>query len=290
MTHQTKRILKNILGIAPKLESDGSYSPSKVALRLATQKKTDYVNIVYKKYQGKKTKVLVIFTEQKNMKMQNGKYFSTGNHPVEALLPMMHLKNAGFNFEITTPKGKPVVFEMWAFPEKDENVKNFYEEYRSNFEHPKKLQDFVNASTDQTETFSAVFIPGGHGAMLGIPEDNNVGKILNWAHENNLFTITLCHGPGSLLSTMLNNQPFLYEGYKMAVFPDSIDKMTPKIGYLPGQMQWGLSEKLKSVGANLVNTKADKTVCVDRKLITGASPLAANELGKLAAKTLLDNL
>jgi molecular chaperone Hsp31 and glyoxalase 3 len=283
-------MLKNILGIAPKLESDGSYSPSKVALRLATQKKTDYENIVYKKYQGKKTKVLVIFTEQKNMKMQNGKLFSTGNHPVEALLPMMHLKNAGFDFEIATPTGKPVVFEMWAFPEKDENVKNFYEEYRSNFEHPKKLQDFVNASTDQTVTFSAVFIPGGHGAMLGIPEDKNVGSILSWAHENNLFTITLCHGPGSLLSTMLNNQPFLYEGYNMTVFPDSVDKMTPIIGYLPGQMPWGLSEKLKSLGANILNTKADKTVCVDRKLITGASPLASNELGKLAAKTLLDNL
>lgn len=283
-------MLKNILGIAPKLESDGSYSPSKVALRLATQKKTDYENIIYKKYQGKKTKILVIFTEQKNMRMQNGKFFSTGNHPVEALLPMMHLKNAGFKFEITTPKGKPVVFEMWAFPEKDENVKNFYEEYRGYFENPKKLQDFVNASTDQAETYAAVFIPGGHGAMLGIPEDENVGSTLYWAHENNLFTITLCHGPSSLLSTMLNKRPFLYEGYKMAVFPDSVDKMTPKIGYLPGQMQWGLSEKLKSVGANLVNTKADKTVCVDRKLITGASPLAANELGKLAAKTLLDNL
>ena len=283
-------MLKNILGIAPKLESDGSYSPSKVALRLATQKKTDYENIVYKKYQGNKTKILVIFTEQKNMTMQNGKLFSTGNHPVEALLPMMHLKNAGFDFEIATPTGKPVVFEMWAFPEKDENVKTFYEAYRSNFEHPKKLQDFVNASTEQTATFSAVFIPGGHGAMLGIPEDKNVGSILTWAHENHLFTITLCHGPSSLLSTMLNNQPFLYKGYNMAVFPDSVDKMTPKIGYLPGQMTWGLSEKLKSLGANLLNTKADKTVCVDRKLITGASPLAANELGKLAAKTLLDNL
>ena len=31
----------------------------------------------------------------------------------------------------------------------------------------------------------------------------------------------------------------------------------------------------------------DKTVCLDRKLITGSSPLASNELGKLAAKTLL---
>ena len=283
-------MIKNILGIAPKLESDGSYSPSKLALKLATKQKTDYEYVVYKKYYGKKSKILAIFTEQKNMKMQNGKLFSTGNHPVEALLPMMHLKNAGFSFEIVTPTGKPVVFEMWAFPEKDENVKNSYKEYKSEFEHPKKLQDFVNMSITETESFAAVFIPGGHGAMLGIPEDKNVGKILSWAHENNLFTITLCHGPGSLLTTTLDNQPFLYKDYKMAVFPDSVDKMTPKIGYLPGQMPWGLSEKLKSLGANIVNTNADKTVCLDRKLVTGASPLAANELGKLAVKAILENL
>jgi molecular chaperone Hsp31 and glyoxalase 3 len=55
-------------------------------------------------------------------------------------------------------------------------------------------------------------------------------------------------------------------------------------------MPWGLSEKLKSLGANIINTKADKTVCLDKKLITGASPLAANNLGKLAAETLLENL
>lgn len=283
-------MIKKILGIAPKLELDGSYSPSKLALKLATQKITDYGNVKYDKYQGSKVKILVIFTEQKNMTMQNGKLFSTGNHPVEALLPMMHLKNAGFTFEIATLTGNPVVFEMWAFPEKDENVKSFYEEYKSEFDHPKKIQEFVNMAIAETELFAAVFIPGGHGAMLGIPEDENVGKILTWAHENNLFTITLCHGPGSLLSTMLNNQPFIYKNYKMAVFPDSVDKMTPKIGYLPGQMPWGLSEKLKSLGANIMNSKADKTVCIDRKLITGASPLAANELGKLAAKSLLEFL
>ncbi len=283
-------MIKKILGIAPTLESDGSYSPSKLALKLATKQKSDYESIVYKKYQGKKSKILVIFTEQKNMTMQNGKLFSTGNHPVEALLPMMHLKSAGFCFEIVTPTGKPVVFEMWAFPEKDENVKKFYEEFKSEFEQPKKLQDFVNMTIVETESFAAVFIPGGHGAMLGIPEDKNVGKILSWAHENNLFTITLCHGPGSLLATTADKQPFLYKNYKMAVFPDSVDKMTPKIGYLPGQMLWGLSEKLKSLGAHIVNTKADKTVCLDRKLVTGASPLAANELGKLAVKSLLENL
>ena len=42
----------------------------------------------------------------------NGKKFSTGNRPVEMLLPMLHLKNAGFNIDIVTPSGKPVKIEM----------------------------------------------------------------------------------------------------------------------------------------------------------------------------------
>ena len=283
-------MLKKLLGIAPNLESDGSYSPSKLALKLATVDKTDFERISYTKYEGNKSKILVIFTEQKNMEMQNGKLFSTGNHPVETLVPMLHLKNAGFDFEIATPTGKPVVLEMWAFPEKDEQVKSLYNEYKSSFEQPKNLQDFVDTSLSAPESYAAVFVPGGHGAMLGIPEDQNVRKILNWAHENELFTVSLCHGPAALLATTLNDQEFLYAGYNMAVFPHSVDKMTPKIGYLPGQVPWELSEKLASLGATIVNTKADKTVCLDRKLITGASPLAANELGKLVAETLLKAL
>ena len=283
-------MLKKLLGIAPHLESDGSYSPSKLALKLATVDKTDFERVSYTKYQGGRSKILVIFTEQKNMEMQNGKLFSTGNHPLETLVPMLHFKNAGFDFEIATPTGKPAVLEMWAFPEKDEQVKSLYNEYKSSFEQPKNLQDFVDTSLSAPESYAAVFVPGGHGAMLAIPEDQNVRKILNWAHENELFTISLCHGPAALLATTLNGQAFLYAGYNMAVFPHSVDKMTPKIGYLPGQVPWELSEKLASLGATIVNTKADKTVCLDRKLITGASPLAANELGKLTAETLLKEL
>jgi len=274
----------------PTLEEDGSYSPSSLALNLGTVSVTDFENIEYTKYQGEKSKILVIFTEQKNLEMKNGKLFSTGNHPVEALVPMLHLKNAGFDFEIVTPTGKPVVFEMWAFPNEDENVKAIYNEYKTNFEQPRKLTDFVTNSFTNDSSYAAIFVPGGHGAMIGIPEDRNVAKALTWAHTSDLYTITLCHGPGALLATTLDNQKFLYDGYKMAVFPDAVDEMTPMIGYLPGHMKNGVSERLKNLGASIVNTESDKTVCVDRKLITGASPLASNELGKLAAETLLKEL
>jgi len=283
-------MIKKLLGIAPQLEADGSYSPSRLALKLSTSPKTDFEAISYSKYKGKKSKILVVFTEHKNLKMKNNKLFSTGNHPVEALLPMLHLRDAGFEFEIATPTGKPVVFEMWAFPSGDKNVKSIFEEHKASFEKPLKLSDFIETSSKHPESYAAVFVPGGHGAMIGIPEDENMGKVLNWAHDNDLFTVSLCHGPGAFLSTMLKGEKFIYEGYNMAVFPDAVDEKTPMIGYLPGLMPYGLSEKLKSLGVKLMNTKMDKTVCVDRKLITGASPLASNELGKLAATTLLEVL
>ena len=280
-------MIRKLLGIAPKLESDGSYSPSKFALKMGVPAVTDFENISYQKYTGKKKKILVICTEEKNLKMKNGKLFSTGNHPVESLLPMLHLRNAGFEFEIATPTGKPAVFEMWAFPQRDEQVKGIYNDHKSKFERPITLSDFIINSFDKIEEYAAIFVPGGHGAMIGIPEDKNVATILRWAHENDLYTISLCHGPGAFLATTLDNREFLYKGYNLAVFPDSVDNQTPMIGYLPGKMPYGLSEQLKSLGANLMNTKMDKTVCIDRKLITGSSPLASNDLGKLAAKELL---
>ena len=282
-------MLKKLLGIAPQIEADGSFMPSKLALKLATSPKSDYEQLVYSNYEGKKKKVLVIFTEQKNMKMQNGKLFSTGNHPIEALVPMLHLKSAGFEFEIATPSGQPVIFEMWAFPKKDEAVNSIFNELKKSFEQPKSLKDFVNNSLN-SDQFAAVFIPGGHGVMLGIPEDENVGEVLRWAHNTDLFTITLCHGPGALMSTALNGKPFIYDGYKMAVFPDSVDKMTPSFGYLPGHMPSTLCDKLEDKGVTIINKKADNKVCLDRRLITGASPLASNNLGKLAVNTLLKEL
>ncbi len=281
--------MKSLLGLAPQQESDGSYHPSKVALRLATSSTTDFSNKQYEAYTGTRNKVLVIGTERKNMRMANGKEFSTGNHPVETLVPMLHLRNAGFELEIATPTGGPVILEHWAFPTDDKHVNEIHDEFKARLAKPRSLTDFVATSLDHPEEYAAVFIPGGHGAMLGLPDDPNVATVLNWADQNDLHTITICHGPAALLATTLDGQKFLYDGYDMAVFPDSVDKQTPKIGYLPGPMPSMVSGPLESLGANVINSKADKTVCLDRRLISGASPQAANALGELAADTLLAN-
>ncbi|SDU05266.1 molecular chaperone Hsp31 and glyoxalase 3 [Polaribacter sp. Hel1_33_78] len=273
----------------PAKTANGTYSPSPLALKLATSSITNFDNTTYEnKYTGNK-KVLMICTEERNMTMANGKKFSTGNHPVEMLLPVLHLKNAGFDVDVVTPTGKPVAVEMWAMPEDDENVKNIYAEFRNKLEKPGSLADFVTNSLIDSTNYVAIFFPGGHGAMLGLPENKDVSNLVNWSYKKGLFTLAICHGPAALLAASLevNGDDFIYKGYKIASFPDAVDAQGPMIGYTPGKMPWIYGEKLNKLGVTIINKEADNTVNIDRKLITGASPQAANDFGKLVANELL---
>jgi len=273
----------------PTATEDGAFIPSSLALKLATSSTTDFDNTTYENpYTGNK-KVLMICTEERNMTMANGKKFSTGNHPVEMLLPILHLKNAGFDVDIVTPTGKPVAIEMWAMPKDDEHIKTIYSEFKQKLENPGSLSEFVKKSMNDNSDYAAIFIPGGHGAMLGLPQNKDLSKLINWSYKKDLYTLAICHGPAALLAANLygDKDEFIYKGYKIAAFPDAVDAQGPMIGYTPGKMPWIYGEKLNNLGVTIINEKADNTVYIDRKLITGASPLAANEFGKLSANELL---
>lgn len=52
-------------------------------------------------------------------------------------------------------------------------------------------------------------------------------------------------------------------------------------------MSWLVGERLRELGVKIVNADITGKVHKDRRLLTGDSPLASNNLGKLAAETLL---
>ena len=280
-------ILRKLFRAQPTLTADGAFSPSPLAIKLGTSSTTDYDGGVYAKhYAGTKNRVLMICTEERNMTMANGKKFSTGNHPVEMGLPMLHLMNAGFEIDVVTPTGAPVAIELWAMPADDADIQKLYSDFDVAFQKPGSLADFVANDMKGAKQYAAVFVPGGHGAMLGLLDNADVGKVLRWAHNNDLHTLALCHGPAALLAAK-SDAGFLYDGYKMTVFPDAVDKQTPMIGYLPGSVPWWVCERLNALGVETINKKADNSVHVDRRLVTGASPQAAKNFGRLAAETLL---
>lgn len=267
-----------------KLNDEGTYNPSWFTMQLATSSKTKYAPMDHPlKYQGNKP-ILVVCTDEGKMEMANGKVFNSGNHPVETLGPMLHFRDAGFKFDIATANGRPVVIEMWAYPTKDENIKNLHDEVRPMMERPKKLSDIKNL-----DNYSAIFIPGGHGALLNLPTNVALGNLLHTAHERKMPTVVICHGPAVYLSTCAEGtgKEFAYKGYKTMCFTDKSDKFSPKVGYLPGPMPWYLQEKIEALGMEVVNTSETGACLVDRELITGDSPQAAEPLGRLAAPLLV---
>ncbi len=283
-------MIRKILGIAPTKEKNGTgYIPSPVGRMLGVDKVSGFKSTDFggKKYAGEK-KVLVLCTEQRYFKMTNGKLFSTGNNVQETMVPLMHLVNAGFKFEVVTPTGKPAILEDWSIPQKDKAVLHFMRTNKPMFDKPKSLKKlFENHELIADSNYIAVFLPGGHGSMVGLPADENVGKLIRWVEATNRYLVTVCHGPAAMIATAVNDdKPHPYNGYKMVAFPDKYDKQSPSMGYLPGQLPWFQCEALEKEGIEIINDKITGATHIDRKLISGDSPKACDELGRIAVNAL----
>lgn len=286
-------MIKQLLGIAPTKEKHGSgYIPSPLGRKFGVDKVSGYKASDFggKKYAGNK-KVLVLCTEERYFEMLNGKHFSTGNNVQETMVPLMHLVNGGFEFDIVTPTGKAAVLEEWSVPVKDQAVLAFRKKYQSKFNEPLSLKKLIeNNELTEASAYIALFLPGGHGSMLGLPHDGNVGRLIRWIKTSDRYLIAVCHGPAAMIAKDHTNEANPYKGYKMVAFPDKFDKQSPSLGYLPGQLPWFQCEALEKEGISILNDKITGATHVDRKLISGDSPRACDDLGKIAVDALFKEL
>lgn len=266
-----------------------AFFPSPYSLAEYTSSRSDLDGADYPNPYTGSRRILVIAADERYLPTDNGALFSTGNHPVETLVPMYHLRKAGFDFDIATLSGEMVKFELWAMPAEDKAITGLHKDYLGSFLKPHRLSDIVAGLGPQTD-YAGVFIPGGHGALIGLPGSEDVAAVIRWVMDNDRHLISLCHGPAAFLALAANGKgsnPL--RGYSICAFPDAADRQTPDIGYMPGHLTWYFGERLKAMGMTIVNDDIAGATHQDRKVITGDSPFAANALGKLAATALLKN-
>jgi len=240
-----------------------------------------------KKYRGDK-KVLVLCSSESQLTMSNGKVFSTGHNPSEIFVPLIHLKEAGFECDFATESGQPVAYEKWAIPGRPyaKILEATIEACASKLSKPLKLADLPD---DVSGTYIAVFMPGGHNVMHDMHKSRKLGALLRVCHQKQLTTAFICHAVNNLRSAQEAGHPFIYDGYTMTGFPDKDDKEAVGFGYLPGQMtefQW---EELMKLGPTIknANNKAGTAVHVDRELVSGQSQHAAHYFGVKLVDVLL---
>lgn len=284
--------VKQLFGIAPTREARGDgFIPSPLGRLLGVDSKSGYEADDFggRKHAGDK-RILVLCTEERYLEMTNGRKFSTGHNVQETAVPLMHLANAGFAFDAVTPTGAPAILEEWSVPKKDTAVLEFIETNRAKFDAPLSLAEMVAADQLSADSrYAALFLPGGHGAMVGLPDDPNVDTLIRWVRDTDRYLVAVCHGPAALMAATKGDGEHPYAGYEMCAFPDSFDKKSPSIGYLPGMLPWFQCEKLEQAGMRILNDDITGATHVDRKLYSGDSPKACDQLGKLVAEALLND-
>ena len=138
------------------------------------------------------------------------------------------------------------------------------------FQHPVALSSLSDA---QLGEFDAVFAPGGHGPMVDLADNPDVGPPAHAAlHARRAPIAALCHGPAILLSAPERADGlWLFDGYRMTSFTDEEEDQT-EAGRLG--MAWLLDVALKNAGAVFDDGPSAwiSHVVVDRNLITGQNP------------------
>ncbi len=136
-------------------------------------------------------------------------------------------------------------------------------------QHPLNL---TNMTDQEILEFDAVFMPGGHGPMVDLADNSDVGRVLSLFQEREKIVSTVCHGAAGLLSAKEGpDGMWLFDGYKIAGFTDEEEDQTPygKLG-----LPWYLETELKNRGGVFDDGDAGwvSYVMVDRNLITGQNP------------------
>jgi len=292
MANPSPECLQPVMAEKRRPDEPDSYIPS-VYSRLAFSPSTRGVRDLDLGFYRGNGKILVYATSKYLVEMANGKFFNSGVHTSELLVPLYHFMRAGFNFDFVTRDGGAFALEEWTFPMAiaadgfpayEHLLRETAAKYSKEMSHPmptavipKDLSGYVG-----------IFIPGGHGPLVESHLDTDLGALLRQAHAIELPVMSLCHGPTALRAAALGGE-FPFKGYKTKIFPDSVDAWSPSVGYLPGHLkpEDQAESKLVELGMEIMNVEMDDSVYEDRELITAASNLGAQKFSELAIPILL---
>ncbi|QDP72426.1 type 1 glutamine amidotransferase domain-containing protein [Legionella israelensis] len=254
--------------------------------------------------------ILIYVSSANKIPLREGTNGDTGIFLGELTLPLMPLYEAGHVFTFITPDGKAPTIDQnsyhllyWKFSKKKRNKAiHFLKTLESSgLNAPLKATE-IAGNESQLESYSGLFIPGGHAPMTDIVFENwfdsnefnrSTGEILSHFHMHRKPTAAICHGVAALAAAPEHGGKWLYNGYQMTcitMMAEWLAEDMPFFKTLKGHMRDYPTHMLQRKGAIIQqkNIPFLSQVVEDQELITAQDPFAAKELGK-QLKIKIDN-
>ena len=134
-----------------------------------------------------------------------------------------------------------------------------------------KINNTQSVADVDTSEYVAVFVPGGLGPVVDMPENEHVQRILADFYDRGDVVGAVCHGPVALLNVKLKDGSYLVADKNVASFSNSEEE-----GYAKEDVPFLLESALVERGAKYASVEDWQPYSVtDERLVTGQNPASA---------------
>jgi len=194
----------------------------------------------------------------------------TGLWLEEFAVPFTAFSEAGASIRVVSPKGGAVPIDPKTAPtEKDR------EKWPAALQALSSTGRLAEVAADR---FDAVFIPGGHGLMVDLVNDQQLQRLLAAFDRDGKMVAAVCHGPAALLNVRNAAGEPLVKGRKVTGFTNVEERLVLLHSVVP----FLLEDALKERGANFESALLPffSHVVRDENLITGQNPASSTKVAE----------
>ena len=194
----------------------------------------------------------------------------TGLWLEEFAVPFTAFSEAGASIRVVSPKGGAVPIDPKTAPTEKDREK-----------WPAALQALTSTgrlAEVAADRFDAVFIPGGHGPMVDLVNDQKLQRLLAAFDRDGKMVAAVCHGPAALLNVRNAAGEPLVKGRKVTGFTNVEERLVLLHSVVP----FLLEDALKERGANFESALLPffSHVVRDENLITGQNPASSTKVAE----------
>ncbi len=217
------------------------------------------------------SKILIVLSAADVWERTDGSAYPTGYWAEEVAAPHEKFTEAGFTVDFASPGG---VLQPLDAHSADPEVAG--PECAHHVEHAERaLREFgplLKLDEVDAGDYVAVVLPGGHGPVVDLYQDADLGKLLVDADAAGKIIGAVCHGPAGLLSAVDAEGGWVFAGRRMAAFTDEEEELFGTAENAP----WLLATTLREKGALHSGGPAYQPYNVqDRTLFTGQNPASS---------------
>ncbi|MDZ4381987.1 MAG: type 1 glutamine amidotransferase domain-containing protein [Parvibaculum sp.] len=216
-----------------------------------------------------KSRVAIVLTSHGKLG-DTGK--ETGFHYEELTTPWYVFADDGVEITLSSIEGGEPPADPSSLPDDEakrpESVRRFLKDPKA----VKALNNTVPVAKLAAKDFDAVYLPGGHGCMWDMPDNDALSRLVSEIYEKGGVVGAVCHGPAGLLGARLSDGTPFVKDRLINSFTDEEERKAEKEGIVP----FLLETQLRGLGARFDGGKPfERHACREGRVVTGQNPASA---------------